>query len=285
MVATPSAHPTIEAPPEASPNTVEAGTVGASAAVGGPVITWEKLPDSYILPDDPVDNIYQPFLAAALRDGLEAIGLINETTLLPTNYGICATVNGKIAVKAPDWAYIPRITVPINDVERSYTPQLQGDLPVIVMEFLSDTDGGEYSSKPTHPVGKWFFYEQVLKVPTYVIFDIDGGLLEVYRRGSERYTLEQPSPEGRHWIAEMGLFLGTWRGRRGERDGYWLRWWTADEVLLPWGEERAVEAEARAEQAQAQAEQAQALADQERERADRLAAYLRSQGIDPSTIV
>jgi hypothetical protein len=24
------------------------------------VITWEKLPDDFILPDDPVDNIHQP---------------------------------------------------------------------------------------------------------------------------------------------------------------------------------------------------------------------------------
>ncbi|MGV0105816.1 hypothetical protein NSTCB13_04577 [Nostoc sp. DSM 114160] len=29
-------------------------------------ITWEKLPDDYKLPDDPVDNINQPALAAAL---------------------------------------------------------------------------------------------------------------------------------------------------------------------------------------------------------------------------
>lgn len=28
-------------------------------------ITWEKLPDDFLLPDDPVDNINQPALAAA----------------------------------------------------------------------------------------------------------------------------------------------------------------------------------------------------------------------------
>jgi hypothetical protein len=30
-------------------------------------ITWEKLPDDFILPDEPVDNNLQPLLAAALR--------------------------------------------------------------------------------------------------------------------------------------------------------------------------------------------------------------------------
>lgn len=261
-------------------------------------IAWEKLPDDYVLPDDPVDNIYQPLLAEALRDGLAAIGLASEKKLMPTNYGIAVKANDRVAVKAPDWAYIPNITVPRSEVERSYTPKLQGDLPVVVMEFLSETDGGEYSSKQTHPYGKWFFYEQILQVPNYVIFDTDGGLLEFYRLEGDHYKLELPNPDGRHWIEEMGLFLGTWQGTRDERQGYWLRWWTAQEELVLWSRERALLAQAqaddekaRADEAQARADEAQARADGEKARADeaqaqaeRLAEYLRSQGIDPSSI-
>ncbi|MGB8703342.1 MAG: hypothetical protein WCD18_28325, partial [Thermosynechococcaceae cyanobacterium] len=150
---------------------------------------------------------------------------------------------------------------------------------------------GEYSAKQVYPYGKWFFYEQILCVPNYVIFDQDGGLLEFYRLKQGKYVLEQPNPDGRHWVEEMGLFLGTWRGQRDERTGYWLRWWTQNGDLLLWGREQAQQAEAQAEQAQAQAEQAQvqaeqaqAQAEQERNRAERLAAYLRSQGIDPEAI-
>lgn len=131
-------------------------------------ITWEKLPDDYKLPDDPVDNINQPALAAALTQSLELAGELPPNALTSTNYGICATLNGRIVVKAPDWAYIPKISVDREEVIRSYTPQLQGDIPVIVMEFLSDTDGTEYSVKPTYPPGKWFFYERILKVPNYI---------------------------------------------------------------------------------------------------------------------
>ncbi len=232
-----------------------------------PLVTWEPLPIDYPLPDDPVDNINQPLLADALRDGLDLIGLATETTLLPTNYGICATLNGEVAVKAPDWAFVPNISVPRGEVERSYTPHLQGDVPAVVMEFLSATDGGEYSSKQVPPYGKWFFYERILKVANYVIFDPEGGLLEFYRRQEGQYVLEQPSPEGRHWVEEMRLFLGTWRGQRGDRQGYWLRWWTADEQLLLWASERAEQAEDRAEQAEAAL-----LA--ERERSAQLAAEL-----------
>lgn len=40
-----------------------------------PTISWTLLPTDYVLPDDPVENIQQPFLAAALT---EALGLSIE---------------------------------------------------------------------------------------------------------------------------------------------------------------------------------------------------------------
>lgn len=33
-----------------------------------PIVTWEALPADFILPDDPVENIQQPAIAAALTD-------------------------------------------------------------------------------------------------------------------------------------------------------------------------------------------------------------------------
>ena len=63
-------------------------------------ITWEKLPDDFVLDNEPVDNINQPFLAAALTESLEIGGKLPANALTPTNYGICATLNQKIVVKA-----------------------------------------------------------------------------------------------------------------------------------------------------------------------------------------
>lgn len=248
-------------------------------------ITWEKLPDDFVLPDDPVDNINQPMLAAALTESLQLAGKLPETALTPTNYGICATVNGQVVVKAPDWAFVPQIWVDRAEVERSYTPRLQGDVPAIVLEFLSDTEGHEYSVKETYPPGKFFFYEQILQVPNYGIFDPATGALELYRlRDTGRYRLESPDPAGRFWLPEMALWLGVWQGVRENRSGYWLRWWDESGNLLLWGSERVqLEAE-RTEQERQRAEQAQLQAEQERQRAERLAAQLRAMGIDPDTL-
>ncbi|MBW4685181.1 MAG: Uma2 family endonuclease [Komarekiella atlantica HA4396-MV6] len=202
-------------------------------------ITWEKLPDDFVLDDEPVDNINQPSLAAALTESLEIAGKLAANALITTNYGICATLNRKFIIKAPDWAYIPVITVTREEVIRSYTPQLQGEIPAIVMEFLSDTEGSEYSSKPTYPPGKWFFYEQVLQVPNYVIFEPKTGDLEVYQLdGSGQYQLRSCDNNHHYWIAEIGLFLGVWQGTRENRTGYWLRWWDENAKLLLWGVEK-----------------------------------------------
>ena len=237
-------------------------------------VAWEKLPDDFVLDDEPVDNILQPAIAAALTESLQLAGRLTATALTLTNYGICATVNGKVVVKAPDWGYIPAIRTAIDQVKRSYTPQLQGEPLSIVMEFLSDSEGGEYSIKPTYPPGKWFFYEQVLRVPYYAIFDPATGLLELYQLEEGRYEIQDPDEHQRYWIADLNLNLGVWQGDRGNIPGYWLRWWDQSGSLLLWGTELVTQER----QARTQAEQ---QASQERQRAEQLAAQLRAAGIEP----
>ena len=246
-------------------------------------ITWEPLPYDFQLDEKPVENTGQPLIAGALRESLELASWIQPQMLIASNFGLCVTVNEKLAIKAPDWLYVAQVKDP-KQTRKAYTPHLEGDVPTVVMEFLSDEDGKEYSSKQTFPPGKWFFYEQILKVPTYVIFEPEGGLLEVYRLKDGRYELEQPDVEGRHWIAAMSLFLGTWRGQKEERDGYWLRWWDADEQILPWAVERVAAVTQVAAEERQRAEQERQRAEQERRRAERLAEALRSQGINPEEI-
>jgi hypothetical protein len=96
----------------------------------------------------------------------------------------------------------------------------------------------------------------------------------------------------------MELFLVVWRGEKEGRIGYWLRWWDKGRNLVPWGVEqlqqerqrakqerqRAEQERQRAEQERQRAEQERQRAEQERQRADKLAAYLRAQGINPDEI-
>jgi Putative restriction endonuclease len=247
-----------------------------------PMITWEKLPDDFILPDDPVDNIQQPSIAAMITEALLLAGLIGENALTCTDYGIIATVNGKTIAKAPDWAYIANITVPIEEVNKSYTPHLQGDVPTIVLEFLSDTDGTEFSTQPDNPMGKWYYYEQILKVPYYGIFEPNSGDFQVYVLGESGSYDRLPIDEsGRYWIEPMQLSIAAWKGFRQNRMSWWLRWWDANGTILPWGTEKIEAERQRADEERQRADEERQRADEERQRADRLAQRLRDLGLDP----
>lgn len=236
-----------------------------------PMVTWEALPDDYTLPDDPVENIQQPLLAAALTDALGAAGRIQAQMLVGTNFGLVATVKKKIVVKAPDWFYVPQVQpVAPEIIRRSYTPHLQGDPIAIVMEFLSETEGGELSVRATPPYGKLYFYEQILQVPTYVTYDPYEPSLEVRCLQGGAYQLQTADSNGHWWIPELQLSLGIWSGERLGQTMNWLRWWDVDGNLLLWSSEQAEEAQQQAEQAQ--------------QRAKQLAAKLRELGIDPEQI-
>ena len=96
-------------------------------------------------------------------------------------------------------------------------------------------------------------------------------MLEVYRWQNGNYELEFPDAEGRHWMADICLYVGTWRGEKEQRSGYWLCWWDEGGNLLLWGVEQLAAERQRA--------------DRERERAERLAEYLRDRGINPDEII
>lgn len=106
-----------------------------------PVVEWDGLPADFVLPNDPVENIDQPFLAAALTDALGTAQRIQPNMLIAANFGLVARVNGRTVVKAPNWLWAAQVNpVPESTIRRSYTPFLEGDLVGIVMEFLSDDE-------------------------------------------------------------------------------------------------------------------------------------------------
>jgi hypothetical protein len=243
-----------------------------------PPITWEKPPADFALPDEPVENDLQPLLAAALRESLELAGLIPADSLIASNFGICATVAEQTIVKAPDWLYVRSVhPLPVGEIRRSYTPHLEGEVPAIVLEFISETEGGEYSINPHYPYGKWYFYERILQVSVYGLFHPKTGQLDVYRLIGNQYQQCLPDQNHRYWIEEISLFLGVWRGKKANLTATWLRWWDQSGNLLLWGIERV-------DQEHQWAKQEAQRAEEEAQRAERLADRLRELGIDPDTI-
>ena len=240
-------------------------------------IGWERLPADFPLPDDPVENTDHPILAAALREPLELAGRLSPNALVASNFAICAKVDGKTVVKAPDWVYIGKAHPTENPVRRSFTPHIEGDVPTIVVEFLSETDNGEYSLRHVPPYGKWWFYERILEIPVYVVFDPPTGEVEVFRLTGGVYERQTADAANSYPIAEIGLSLTVWQGEKGDRSGFWLRWREANGELLPWGFEKIA---AERERAEAERERAEA----ECARAERLAERLRSLGVDPGEL-
>ena len=256
----------------------------AQPASKEPVVTWEALPPDFVLSDDPVENIQQPPLAAALTDALGAAGRIQPEMLIGSNFGLVATVKKKIVVKAPDWFYVPQVQpVPEGVIRRSYTPHLEGAAVAVVMEFLSQEEGGELSVRSTPPYGKLYFYERILQVPTYVTFDPYEPSIEVRCLQDGQYRV-QSAADGRWWIPELQLFLGIWYGERLRQTTNWLRWWDEAGNLLLWSAEQAQQERQRAEQEHQRAEQEHQRAEQERQRAAVLAAKLRELGVDPEAL-
>ncbi|MGB3650374.1 MAG: hypothetical protein WBA41_04075 [Rivularia sp. (in: cyanobacteria)] len=68
-------------------------------------ITWEKLPNDFVLENEPVDNINQPSLTAALSHSLEITSKLPNNSLTTTNYCIDATVNLKMLLPTPSSPY------------------------------------------------------------------------------------------------------------------------------------------------------------------------------------
>ncbi|OKH11064.1 Uma2 family endonuclease [[Limnothrix rosea] IAM M-220] len=224
-----------------------------------PKVEWIRLPEDYPIPDDPVESILQPFLAAALTESLDLAGLVQPEIMIASNMAIAVRIDGKTVLKAPDWFFVSQAApLPDMEIRRRYTPHRDGKVPEIVMEFLSEEDTAEYSIRPAFPYGKMWFYERILQAPIYVIFDPATANLEVRQLNTEGiYEKQEPNQAGRYFLEPLNLELGIWQGKRLEQEAFWLRWWQPDGELLLWGAEKIALEQQRLEQERQRADQAE----------------------------
>lgn len=179
--------------------------------------------------------------------------------------------------EAPDWFYVPNVPPNLDgQIRRSYVLWREHIAPLIALEFASGNGDEERNRTPlsrtdegvlTKP-GKFWVYEQVMRIPYYGIYEINSGQLEVYRLIDGYYQLLELNERGHFPIAPLGVELGLWQGNYQNQTMLWLRWWDEEGNLLLIGDERAELERLRGEQQRERAEQERLRAEQERLRAD-----------------
>jgi Uma2 family endonuclease len=156
---------------------------------------------------------------------------------------------------------------------RSYAVWEENEIvPILVLEMVSHQPGGEYNEKMSIYTG--------LEVLYYIIYNPefwrrDGHQpFEVYKLVEGQYRQQIGEP---YWMPEVGLGMGRTRQPLGGIEQEILAWYDESGSVYPLPD---VAMEQMREQLSLERQRAEIL----QQRAERLAEYLRSQGIDPDNL-
>ncbi|NJR69744.1 MAG: Uma2 family endonuclease [Synechococcales cyanobacterium CRU_2_2] len=244
-----------------------------------------RLPSSAELPcsdDTPVDNEDQNLLPNYLLFLLQQIWAERQDWFFAVDMGLYHTTGSNRRIPIVPDAFLSL------GVERkkqgksrlSYvTWEENGVPPILTLEMVSHTPGGEYERKRE-------IYRQ-LDVLYYVIYNPEYGRrdghnsVEVYKLINGDYQLQAGEP---FWMPEIGLGLGRRELSFGGIAQEGLSWF--DEQGQPYlnAGELARQAEQRQQQAEALARQAEQERDRAQQQQERLAARLRELGVDPDEV-
>lgn len=227
------------------------------------------MPDiSHIITEDdtPVDNIFSEKQQRLLTRSLNSSWKPGRPFVTASDIGIF--YDPDLPPIVPD--VLLSLDVRVGDdlwekKNRSYFLWEFGKPPEVVVEIVSNKEGGEASTK----IGK---YAQI-GARYYIIFDprrlIQNDVLRLYEFSAGQYI-----PKLDRRLPQVGLEVTLWEGVFEEKHDCWLRWRDHEGKLIETGEERA-------EKERQRAEIAEQTAEKERQRAERLAEKLRSLGISP----
>ncbi|MEL6262609.1 MAG: Uma2 family endonuclease [Cyanobacteria bacterium J06626_6] len=222
--------------------------------------------------DTPVDNFasakQQRLLVSSLYSAF-ARSTPDTIFLAESDVGIFHA-DGKPPV-VPDVFVSFDVQVPENwwdKPNRSYLMWKFGKPPEIVIEVVSNQVGNELESKLAT-------YED-LRISYYAVYDPSHQLgeetLQLFELRGRRYAAISDL-----WMEQVKLGLTLWEGDFEGRTDLWLRWCDKEGKVFFTGDEQAELAQQKVEQVSTRAEQAE-------RRAERLAAILKAQGIDPDIL-
>jgi len=251
----------------------------------------ETLPTMYDLPsEDPEEpglpDTFHYLQPSLLQETFRPPDYPPERFFAAGDLNLYFDVHHPLWHKRPDWFAV--LDVPnlyeARDLRLSYVVWQEGVMPFVVVELLSPgtekEDLGQNPREVDAPPPKWEVYEQILRVPYYLVYSRYTGEFQAFGLQAARYQ-SLPLNGGRLWLPEIRLGVGLWEGRYRDVQHQWLRWYGADGRWIPTDAERHAAEHERAEWEHQRAEQEKQRAEQEKQRAERLAERLRAMGIDP----
>ena len=217
--------------------------------------TADELPCS---DDTPVDNELQEIIPSLLKSILQILWADRMDWFFGIDMGIYTH---------PDQPpIVPDGFLSLN-VERFYDEELRPSYllweeeipPILVLEVVSTTPGGEYTNKLDDYARMGVLY--------YIIYNPKRRRkpkLEIHKLVNGKYELQAANPL---WMPEIGLGIGSERANYSALVREWLYWYDENDRRYPTPAE--------------QIELERKRSTLERQRADRLAAQLRALGIEP----
>lgn len=256
-----------------------------------PLPAKKVLPTMYDLPSENPEepglpDEFHDFQPQLLRDTFRPINYPEDQIFTASDLNLYYDVRHPSWYKRPNWFAVVGVDrlYEKRDLRMSYVIWQEGVNPFIVVELLSPgterEDLGQTLREANPPPTKWEVYEQILRVPYYVVFDRYTDHWRVFQLHGSRYT-ELELLQSRLWIEEIGLGLGLWQGTYENIERQWLRWYDAEGNWMSTFGERAEQERQRANRERQRAEQERQRAERERQRAERLAAQLQALGVEP----
>jgi len=251
----------------------------------------ETLPTMYDLPSENPEepglpDEFHDFQPELLRSTFQPATYPPDQVFSGSDMNLYYDVRHPNWYKRPDWfgvVGVPRF-YDGQDLRLSYVIWQEGISPFVVVELLSPgteaDDLGHSTAAAGKPPAKWQVYEQILRVPYYVVFSRYSDRMRAFTLQAGHYR-ELSLADARLWIPELELGLGLWSGTYAGITRQWLRWYDAEGNWIATDAERAEQEHQRAEQEHQRAEQERQRAEQERQRAEHLAERLRALGIEP----
>ena len=200
----------------------------------------DQLPTMYDLPsEDPekpgLPDEFHYYQLQLLRETFLSPVYLAKNAFIGTDINLYYDAEHTQWYKRPDWFIVLGASrlYEERELRLSYVVWQENVTPYMVVELLSPgtekEDLGQSLRSIDQPPSKWQVYEQILKIPYYVVFSRTSDEFQVFGRISGNYQ-ELALSEQRLWLPEAERGLGLWQGEFQGIRGSWLRWYDEDSI-------------------------------------------------------